>query len=101
MNPIGREIPHESAAGHVTGSALYTDDLLARFPNALHVPLRTVPMKASELPRDKLLVLACQKGVRSMRALEMLREMGFTRLKNLHGGIDAWSLEVDNSVPRY
>jgi xanthine dehydrogenase large subunit len=36
MNPVGRHLPHESAVGHVTGSALYTDDLLVRFPNALH-----------------------------------------------------------------
>jgi adenylyltransferase/sulfurtransferase len=74
---------------------------IAKFPNALHVPLRTVPARAGELPRERTLVLACHKGVRSMRALEMLREMGFTRLKNLAGGIDAWSREVDNSVPRY
>ena len=58
-------------------------------------------MRASELPHDRLIVLACQKGVRSMRALEMLRELGFSRLKNLAGGIDAWSREVDSSVPRY
>ncbi len=32
MNPVGQTLPHESAAGHVTGEALYTDDLLARFP---------------------------------------------------------------------
>jgi len=74
---------------------------IARFPQAMHVPLRSVPARAAELPRDRLLVLACQKGVRSMRALEILREMGFSRLKNLAGGIDAWSREVDSSVPRY
>ena len=75
---------------------------IARFPGeVLHMPLRSVPARSAELPRDRLIVLACQKGIRSMRALEMLSEMGFTRLKNLHGGIDAWSLEVDSSVPRY
>jgi len=75
---------------------------LARFPGApLHVPLRAVPVRAAELPRERLLVLACHKGIRSQRALEILRELGFTRLKNLAGGIDAWSREVDSSVPRY
>jgi adenylyltransferase/sulfurtransferase len=74
---------------------------IARFPQAMHVPLRTVPARAGELPRERTLVLTCHKGVRSMRALEILREMGFTRLKSLAGGIDAWSREVDNSVPRY
>ena len=74
---------------------------IASFPNALHVPLRTVPARAGELPRERLLVLTCHKGIRSMRALEILREMGFTQLRNLSGGIDAWSREVDSSVPRY
>src|SRR5579872_937047 len=36
MNPTARHLPHESATEHVTGSALYTDDLLARFPRVLH-----------------------------------------------------------------
>jgi len=74
---------------------------IASFPKAVHVPLRTVPARASELPRDTLLVLTCHKGIRSMRALEILRELGFTQLRNLSGGIDAWSREVDSSVPRY
>ena len=36
-----------------------------------------------------------------MRALELLRQSGFRKLKNLKGGIDAWSREVDPAVPRY
>jgi len=43
----------------------------------------------------------CHKGSRSAKALEILRGRGFTRLFNLTGGIDAWSREVDSSVPRY
>ena len=43
----------------------------------------------------------CHTGRRSLRALEYLRGRGFTRLKNLTGGIEAWSREVDPSVPRY
>ncbi len=74
---------------------------LARFPKAVHVPLGQVAQRARELPADRTLVLACHRGSRSMRALELLREQGFTRLRNLTGGIDAWSREVDNSVPRY
>jgi len=74
---------------------------IARFPGAVHVPLRAVAARAAELPRDRLLVLTCHKGIRSMRALEILRELGFSRLKNLAGGIDAWSREVDSGVPRY
>ena len=36
MTIAGRPVPHESARGHVTGEALYTDDLIARFPGLLH-----------------------------------------------------------------
>jgi adenylyltransferase/sulfurtransferase len=74
---------------------------LARFPKAVHLPLGQVASRARELPADRTLVLACHKGTRSLRALELLRERGFTRLRNLSGGIDSWSREVDNSVPRY
>ena len=74
---------------------------IARFPGALHVPLGTLPARAQELPATRTLVLACHKGTRSQRALELLRERGFTRLQNLTGGIDAWSREVDSTVPRY
>jgi len=51
---------------------------------------------------DGDIVLHCHKGVRSMKALELLRDhAGFTRVKSLKGGIDAWSLEVDPTIPRY
>jgi xanthine dehydrogenase large subunit len=43
MTIAGRPLPHESARGHVTGAALYTDDLLARFPNLLHAWPVTAP----------------------------------------------------------
>src|SRR6478609_1720034 len=36
MKTVGKAVPHESACGHVTGEALYADDLLSRFPNVLH-----------------------------------------------------------------
>src|SRR5277367_4584584 len=49
MNPIGRPLPHESAAGHVTGQALYTDDLLTRFPKLLHAWPVLAPHAHAEL----------------------------------------------------
>ncbi len=49
MNPAGRSIPHESAAGHVTGTALYTDDLLSRFPKLLHAWPVLAPHAHAEL----------------------------------------------------
>ncbi len=53
------------------------------------------------LPKDTMLVLHCHHGGRSQAAAEHFRSKGFTNVHNLVGGIDAWSREVDSSVPRY
>jgi len=54
-----------------------------------------------ELPKDTLLVFQCHHGFRSQRAAEQFPPLGFTRVYNLTGGIDAYSQTVDPSVPRY
>src|SRR4051812_1843853 len=51
--------------------------------------------------RDTPLVFACHHGVRSQQAAEYFWQQGFRNLSNLQGGIDAWSLLVDPTVPRY
>ena len=55
----------------------------------------------SALPKDTRLVFYCHTGVRSASAAEHFRAEGFTNVHNLEGGIDAWSREVDPSVPTY
>lgn len=50
---------------------------------------------------DTPIVFQCHHGIRSQHAAEYFRSHGFTNLHNLRGGIDAWSLLVDPSVPRY
>lgn len=51
--------------------------------------------------RETPIVFQCHHGVRSQHAAEYFRREGFRNLYNLQGGIDAWSLLVDASVPRY
>jgi rhodanese-related sulfurtransferase len=53
------------------------------------------------LDRDTPLVFQCHHGIRSQHAAEYFRERGFRRLYNLSGGIDAWSMLVDPTTPRY
>ncbi len=53
------------------------------------------------LDRDTPIVFQCHHGIRSQNAAEYFRREGFRNLYNLRGGIDAWSLLVDTSVPRY
>ena len=47
------------------------------------------------------MVVHCKSGMRSARAIQFLKQQGFTRVRNLKGGILAWSDEVDPSVPKY
>jgi len=74
---------------------------IARIPGSTLIPLHHLPERMSELDSSREIVLHCHHGQRSMRALQMLRQAGFRKLKNLRGGIDSWSREVDPSVPRY
>lgn len=53
------------------------------------------------LDREAPIVFQCHHGIRSQRAAEYFQHRGFRNLCNLQGGIDAWSLLVDPSVPRY
>jgi len=54
-----------------------------------------------ELPKDAMIVLMCHHGVRSMSAASQLVGAGYRNVFNLEGGIDAWSSQVDPTVPRY
>lgn len=78
--------PEECAIASIRGARLldqqYHDELLAR-------------------DRDTLMVFQCHHGMRSQSAAEYFRAAGFRNVHNLEGGIDAWSLLVDPSVPRY
>ncbi|HYV97475.1 MAG TPA: molybdopterin-synthase adenylyltransferase MoeB [Gemmatimonadaceae bacterium] len=74
---------------------------IAHLPGAELVPGSAMPERAKTLPRDRDVVLYCHVGGRSGYWLNVLRSMGFTRVSHLRGGIDAWSSDVDPSVPRY
>jgi adenylyltransferase/sulfurtransferase len=74
---------------------------IAQLPNARLVPMTALAADVTAIPRDADVVLYCHHGARSGYAAEALRARGFHRLRHLRGGIDAWSLEVDPSVPRY
>jgi len=74
---------------------------IARIPGAVLIPLASLPERMSGLDSSREIVLHCHHGQRSMRALELLHRSGFRKLKNLRGGIDSWSREVDPAVPRY
>ncbi|HEY1582306.1 MAG TPA: molybdopterin-synthase adenylyltransferase MoeB [Chthoniobacterales bacterium] len=74
---------------------------MARIEGANLIPLGELPARWRELDRTRETFVLCHSGVRSERAAEYLREVGFARVANVAGGIDAWSEEVDPDVPRY
>jgi adenylyltransferase/sulfurtransferase len=79
--------PHEFSMAKIEGSTL--------------IPLGTLPQSLNQLdPTDEIVAL-CHKGMRSADAVGFLLQQGFSDVKNLIGGIDAWSVEIDHSVPRY
>ena len=72
-----------------------------RIAGSVLIPLGELPRRYAELPRDRDIVAQCKVGARSMRATEFLRSVGFSRVKNLHGGILEWIDKVDPSQPKY
>ena len=74
---------------------------IARIEGAKLIPLGELPKRLSEVPRDQDVIVQCKTGVRSAKAVNLLREQGFTRVKNLKGGIIDWIDRVDPSLHRY
>jgi len=70
-------------------------------PGSVPMPMASVPARAQELPDDVEIVVICHHGGRSMQVASFLKHHGFSHVANIAGGIDAWSREVDPSVPRY
>jgi sulfur-carrier protein adenylyltransferase/sulfurtransferase len=74
---------------------------LARLPEAQLMPLGEVMRAPPLLPDDRDIVVYCHHGMRSQQAAYRLQAAGYSRVFNLSGGIDAWSEDVDPSVPQY
>jgi len=72
-----------------------------RIPGSTLIPLGDVPKRYNELDPDEELVVQCKSGVRSAKAADFLRSVGFKRVLNLKGGIQEWVDKVDPSQPRY
>lgn len=78
---------HEFEFAHITESVL--------------IPLWELPQRVHELNPESEIAVICHHGVRSQQAAEYLTSVGFQKVWNIKGGIDAWSLIGDTSVPRY
>ena len=79
--------PHEYEITHIDGAVL--------------MPLGELPNRLNELDGHREIVTHCHHGARSLKALEILKAAGFSKVRSLRGGIDAWAVNVDPSLPRY
>src|SRR5207249_3187680 len=79
--------PHEHEIAHIDGAVL--------------MPLGELPDRLGELDGHREIVTHCHHGARSLKALEILKAAGFSKVRSLRGGIDAWAVNVDPSLPRY
>jgi len=69
-------------------------------PNATHLPMHLIPMRLSELPEDKEVILYCRSGARSYHACSYLLQQGIDNVVNLRGGILSWARSGFEIAPR-
>ena len=106
-----REIDVQQFAARLdAGEAFYLLDVrqpweheIAAFPGSRLIPLNQLAERATEAqpPEGCTVVVYCHHGMRSLRAAAFLEQNGLTDIASLAGGIDAWSLHIDPSMPRY
>jgi adenylyltransferase/sulfurtransferase len=74
---------------------------ICSIPNAKLIPLGDLPKRVNELNSADEIVAHCKSGMRSAKAVEFLKQSGFRKVRNMKGGILAWSDKVDPTVPKY
>lgn len=79
--------PFEYALCHIEGTTL--------------IPMGELERRVGELSAEKDIVVYCHSGIRSARAVNFLKSLGFKKALNLKGGIDAWAEEIDPKMVRY
>ena len=78
------------------------ENAFAKIEGAKLIPLGEIAQRMSEIDENRETVVHCKMGGRSAKAIEILQKAGFKgELKNLKGGITAWSDEVDRNVLKY
>jgi adenylyltransferase/sulfurtransferase len=105
----GREIgPRDLRAERERNSNLVLLDVrepfewdIVHLEGARLIPLGALPARLRELDGHADIVAYCHRGVRSLQAVEVLRAAGFSKVRSLAGGIDAWAAELEPGLPRY
>src|SRR5207247_2336540 len=72
---------------------------ICRLPGSVVIPLPQLPQRLGELDKNREMVVHCKSGMRSHKAIQLLRGAGFHKMRNLKGGILAWAQKIDRSMP--
>ena len=75
--------------------------LFSKINGSIHIPMNEIMKRINELDSNKEIIIQCKSGKRSARVCEYLMTQNFKNVKNLIGGIIAWSDEIDNSIQVY
>lgn len=73
----------------------------AHIEGSLHIPLNQISQRIGEINTEQGCVVICHHGMRSQQGASFLVQSGLSNIYNLSGGIDAWSVDCDNTVLRY
>ena len=79
----------------------YDEVEIARIDGVPVIPLGELPQRFTELDPNQMIYVHCKMGGRSLKAVDFLKQQGFKYCKSVAGGINAWSDEIDSTVPRY
>jgi adenylyltransferase/sulfurtransferase len=74
---------------------------ICRVAGAENIPMRQIPERLGELPKDRHLLILCHHGSRSRNVMNFLRAHGFDAVTNVTGGIAAWAEEIEPTMQRY
>ncbi len=74
---------------------------ICKIPGSTLLPLPALPQRFAELDKGREMIVHCKSGMRSAKAIQFLKQQGFTNLKNLKGGIMAWAEKIDRAMPKY
>jgi len=74
---------------------------IARIEETTDIPMAEIPARLAEFDASQPVAVICHSGGRSAQVASFLAKKGFDHVANIAGGINAWSLEIDDTVPRY
>ena len=74
---------------------------ISKIKGSIHIPMNDVPTRLDEINKEKEIIVQCKSGKRSAKVCEFLLNNNYSNVKNLKGGIIAWSEEIDSSIIVY